>query len=24
MQVTSVGHAGFLIETKAGSILCDP
>ncbi|WP_412458252.1 hypothetical protein, partial [Mycolicibacterium conceptionense] len=23
MQVTSVGHAGFLIETKAGSILCD-
>ena len=24
MQVTSVGHAGFLIETQAGSILCDP
>ena len=24
MQVTSVGHAGFLIETKAGNILCDP
>lgn len=24
MQVTSVGHAGFLIETHAGSILCDP
>ena len=24
MQVTSVGHAGFLIETRAGSILCDP
>ena len=24
MQVTSVGHAGFRIETKAGSILCDP
>ncbi|WP_077739488.1 Rieske 2Fe-2S domain-containing protein [Mycolicibacterium boenickei] len=24
MQVTSVGHAGFLIQTKAGSILCDP
>ncbi|WP_433993849.1 hypothetical protein, partial [Mycolicibacterium porcinum] len=24
MQVTSVGHAGFLIETKAGSVLCDP
>lgn len=24
MQVTSVGHAGFLIETPAGSILCDP
>ena len=24
MQVTSVGHAGFLIDTKAGSILCDP
>ncbi|TQC47010.1 MBL fold metallo-hydrolase [Rhodococcus sp. WS4] len=24
MQITSVGHAGFLIETQAGSILCDP
>ena len=24
MQVTSVGHAGFLIETQAGTILCDP
>lgn len=24
MQVTSVGHAGFFIETDAGSILCDP
>ncbi|MCV7191784.1 MBL fold metallo-hydrolase [Mycolicibacterium brumae] len=24
MQLTSVGHAGFLIQTKAGSILCDP
>jgi UDP-MurNAc hydroxylase len=24
MKVTSVGHAGFHIETKAGSILCDP
>ncbi len=24
MRVTSVGHAGFLIETHAGSILCDP
>ncbi|HEV7583560.1 MAG TPA: MBL fold metallo-hydrolase, partial [Mycobacterium sp.] len=24
MQVTSVGHAGFLIQTQAGSILCDP
>ncbi|EUA43769.1 beta-lactamase superfamily domain protein [Mycobacterium xenopi 3993] len=24
MRVTSVGHAGFLIETRAGSILCDP
>ena len=24
MQVTSVGHAGFRIDTKAGSILCDP
>ncbi|ANW67340.1 (2Fe-2S)-binding protein [Mycobacterium sp. djl-10] len=24
MQVTSVGHAGFLIETSAGDILCDP
>jgi UDP-MurNAc hydroxylase len=24
VQVTSVGHAGFLIETSAGSVLCDP
>jgi UDP-MurNAc hydroxylase len=24
VQVTSVGHAGFRIETRAGSILCDP
>ncbi|HEU0190680.1 MAG TPA: MBL fold metallo-hydrolase [Mycobacterium sp.] len=24
MQVISVGHAGFRIETAAGSILCDP
>ena len=24
MQVTSVGHAGFRIDTRAGSILCDP
>ncbi len=24
MQVTSIGHAGMLIETSAGSILCDP
>jgi len=24
VQVTSVGHAGFLIETRAGRILCDP
>jgi UDP-MurNAc hydroxylase len=24
VQVTSVGHAGFLIQTSAGSILCDP
>ena len=24
MQVTSVGHAGFRIDTPAGSILCDP
>ncbi|MBS9535203.1 MBL fold metallo-hydrolase [Mycobacterium sp. M1] len=24
MRVTSVGHAGFRIETHAGSILCDP
>ena len=24
MQVTSVGHAGFHIQTDAGSILCDP
>lgn len=24
MQVTSVGHAGFRIETRVGSILCDP
>jgi UDP-MurNAc hydroxylase len=24
VQVTSVGHAGFRIDTTAGSILCDP
>lgn len=24
MRITSVGHAGFFIETAAGSILCDP
>ena len=24
MQVTSIGHAGMLIETPGGSILCDP
>ncbi|WP_040494961.1 Rieske 2Fe-2S domain-containing protein [Ilumatobacter nonamiensis] len=24
MQVTSIGHAGMLIETSGGSILCDP
>jgi UDP-MurNAc hydroxylase len=24
VQVTSVGHAGFHIQTEAGSILCDP
>ena len=24
MRVTSIGHAGMLIETDAGSILCDP
>ena len=24
MQVTSVGHAGFFIESAAGTILCDP
>src|SRR6478735_336992 len=24
VQVTSVGHAGFRIETNAGAILCDP
>lgn len=24
MKVTSIGHAGMLIETSAGSILCDP
>ncbi|OUS97287.1 MBL fold metallo-hydrolase [Rhodococcus sp. NCIMB 12038] len=24
MQITSVGHAGFHIQTQAGSILCDP
>jgi UDP-MurNAc hydroxylase len=24
VQVTSVGHAGFLIQTHAGNILCDP
>lgn len=24
MRVTSIGHAGFVIETDGGSILCDP
>lgn len=24
MQITSIGHAGFHIQTTAGSILCDP
>jgi len=24
MRATSIGHAGILIETEAGSILCDP
>ena len=24
MQVTSVGHAGFRIDTRVGTILCDP
>ncbi len=24
MQVTSIGHAGFRLDTEAGSILCDP
>jgi UDP-MurNAc hydroxylase len=24
VQVTSIGHAGFRIDTRAGSILCDP
>lgn len=24
MQVTSIGHAGFRIDTRAGSVLCDP
>ncbi|MEM9747311.1 MAG: Rieske 2Fe-2S domain-containing protein [Actinomycetota bacterium] len=24
MRVTSIGHAGMLVETSAGSILCDP
>ena len=24
MRVTSIGHAGFYIETAAGTILCDP
>ena len=24
MRVTSIGHAGMLVETDAGSILCDP
>ena len=24
MDVTSIGHAGMLIETEGGSILCDP
>ena len=24
MRATSIGHAGILIETRSGSILCDP
>ena len=24
MRATSIGHAGMLIETDAGSIVCDP
>ena len=24
MRATSIGHAGILIETRRGSILCDP
>ena len=24
MRVMSVGHAGFLLETRAGTVLCDP
>jgi UDP-MurNAc hydroxylase len=24
MRATSVGHAGIFIETRQGSILCDP
>ena len=24
MQVTNIGHAGFRIDTQAGSVLCDP
>ena len=24
MQVTSIGHAGFHVQTEAGSVLCDP
>jgi UDP-MurNAc hydroxylase len=24
VQVTSLGHAGFLVQTHAGNILCDP
>ncbi|WP_343600570.1 MBL fold metallo-hydrolase [Mycobacterium sp.] len=24
MQITSIGHAGFRIDTHAGSVLCDP
>ena len=24
MRVTSIGHAGFFVETRAGTILCDP
>ncbi|WP_069166188.1 MBL fold metallo-hydrolase [Nocardia altamirensis] len=24
MEITSIGHAGFHIKTKAGTILCDP